>query len=90
VLLLAGCGGGGGAALARGHDIFVQRCTHCHTLTGHDTGADGGDLGLPRLSVGDLASFAAVMPLDPPLSREDLRAVARYVHARALALRRRH
>jgi mono/diheme cytochrome c family protein len=80
-MTLAGCGGGN--SLARGHAIFTQRCSSCHTLTGHDTHADGGDLALPHLSVADIASFTRVMPLRRPLSRRDTLAVADYVHERA-------
>ena len=84
MLLLAGCGGNA-STLARGHAIFMEQCGKCHSLTGHDTRADGGDLALPRLSVADIASFVRVMPLRRPLSRDDELAVARYVHARAVA-----
>ena len=79
---LAGCGGSSNA-LGRGHAIFTQRCSSCHTLTGRDTHADGGDLAVAHLSVADIASFARVMPLRPSLSRRDTLAVAEYVHARA-------
>jgi mono/diheme cytochrome c family protein len=79
--VVAGCGGG--TPTSRGHAIFTQQCRSCHTLTGHDTHADGGDLGIARLSVADIASFARTMPLPKPLSRADAAAVARYVHARS-------
>lgn len=81
MLALAGCGGG--TPVSRGHAIFTQECAACHTLTGHDTHADGGDLAIAHLSVADIASFTRVMPLRRPLSREDALAVARYVSARA-------
>ena len=53
-----------------------------HNLTGHDQGTSGGDLVHPRLTVADLESFAAVMPVRPRLSKSDLAAVARWVHSR--------
>jgi mono/diheme cytochrome c family protein len=74
---------------ARGHAIFTQQCASCHTLTGHDTSVDGGDLGIAPLRVRDIASFASVMPLKHPLSRTDALAVAEYVHARTRELRKR-
>jgi mono/diheme cytochrome c family protein len=87
---LTGCGSGGEISrTARGHAIFTQRCASCHTLTGRDSSADGGDLGIAPMSVRDLVSFARVMPLRSPLSRADGLAVAQYVHARATELRRR-
>jgi len=78
--VLAGCGGASHAA--RGRAIFEHECSSCHTLTGHDTTVDGGDLAIAHLRVGDLASFARVMPVRHPLSQADALAVARYVHAR--------
>ena len=51
----------------------------CHTLTGHDTRADGGDLAIAHMRVSDIASFARVMPVKQPLSEADALAVARYV-----------
>jgi mono/diheme cytochrome c family protein len=82
-LALAGCGGG--TPVSRGHAIFTQQCSSCHTLTGRETDVDGGDLAIARMSVADLVSFARVMPLRHPLSRTDALAVARYVHTRAAA-----
>ncbi|HSC49838.1 MAG TPA: cytochrome c [Gaiellaceae bacterium] len=70
-----------------GHEIFTRSCVGCHTLTGHESGAPGGDLATTNLSVRDLASFARVMPVRPPLTPAQADAVARYVHAVA---RRRH
>jgi mono/diheme cytochrome c family protein len=78
--LLAGCGGG--HASSRGQEIFERSCARCHTLTGHDTRAPGGDLRAARLSVADVASFARVMPVDPQLDEADARAVARFVVSR--------
>jgi mono/diheme cytochrome c family protein len=81
LLALAGCGSG--TPVSRGHAIFTRQCASCHTVTGHDTRADGGDLAIAHLTVADIASFARVMPLRRPLSRADTFAVARYVFARA-------
>ena len=67
----------------RGRRIYTQSCSTCHTLTGHDTHAPGGDLLEADLSVADLASFARTMPIRPPLTAADAYAVARYVHAAA-------
>ena len=77
MLALVGCGGA--SQTGRGHAIFEQECSSCHTLTGHDTRADGGDLAIAHLRVADIASFARVMPVRPPLSKADAVAVARYV-----------
>ena len=82
LLLLAAAGCGGGSRNSRGHAIFEQECSSCHTLTGHDTRIDGGDLAIARLRVADIASFARVMPVRRPLSNADAVAVARYVRAR--------
>jgi mono/diheme cytochrome c family protein len=57
----------------------VQRCAQCHTLTGRDTGASGGDLVHPRLDLRTLESFTAAMPVRPRLSHGDVEAVSRYV-----------
>ena len=79
--LLAGCGGGAGgsARIAQGRQIFASQCSGCHTLTGREHGASGGDLVLAHLQEKDLASFARVMPTKRPLSTEEARAVASYV-----------
>ena len=78
--LLAGCGGTNGPTrLAQGRQIFASQCSSCHTLTGREHGASGGDLVLAHLQEQDLASFARVMPTKRPLSAEDARAVASYV-----------
>ena len=79
--MLAGCGGT--SQSSRGRGIFERDCSSCHTLTGHDTPADGGDLAIAHMGVADIASFARVMPLEHALSRADALAVARYVHLRA-------
>lgn len=81
MLALAGCGGT--SQTSRGHGIFEAQCSSCHTLTGHDTSADGGDLAIAQMRVADIASFARVMPLKQPLSRADALAVAQYVRLRA-------
>ncbi|HET7138496.1 MAG TPA: cytochrome c [Gaiellaceae bacterium] len=78
--LLAGCAGG--HSTARGRGVFERSCTSCHTLTGHDTSARGGDLRAARLTAADVASFARIMPVRPPLSSADARAVGRYVVSR--------
>jgi mono/diheme cytochrome c family protein len=67
--------------MTRGQAIFDRSCASCHTLDGRESGAVGGDLVNAHLSARDLASFARVMPVRPPLSRADARAVAAYVHA---------
>jgi mono/diheme cytochrome c family protein len=79
--VLAGCGSGadGTARIARGREVFASQCSGCHTLTGREHGASGGDLVLAHLQEKDLASFARVMPTKRPLSAEDARAVAAYV-----------
>ena len=59
--------------------MFVRSCSGCHTLTGHDTRARGGDLAMARLSARDVAGFVRVMPVR--LSRRDVDAVSAYVHA---------
>jgi mono/diheme cytochrome c family protein len=90
-LVAGGCGGTAGSSgttVTEGAAIFARSCGGCHTLTGHDTGADGGDLALGRLSVADLVSFTEVMPNRPRLSRADAITVAEFV--RAAAVRHRH
>lgn len=88
VLLVCGCGGRNEsqpAVLRRGKTVFASACTRCHTLTGRDTTAPGGDLAIGDLSTRDIASFARVMPVH--LSRADVTAVAAYVHSAAAAKR---
>jgi hypothetical protein len=60
LLALSGCGG---SASSRGHRVFASGCTSCHTLTGHDTNVDGGDLGVGCMTAAQVASFARVMPV---------------------------
>src|SRR5690242_7664683 len=63
---LCGCGGHGQAqsTLARrGRTVFVAACASCHTLTGHDSRARGGDLAIAELSTRAIVSFANVMPV---------------------------
>ena len=90
-LVAGGCGGAGastsptttGTATVGAAAIFAHSCGGCHTLTGHDTGADGGDLAIGHLSVADIVSFTEVMPNRPRLSRADALSVAEYVRAAA-------
>ena len=81
---LSGCHARGHATSGegdRGRRIYTQSCSTCHTLTGHDTHAPGGDLLEADLGVADLESFARTMPIRPPLSAADAYAVAEYIHA---------
>jgi mono/diheme cytochrome c family protein len=78
--LCAGCSGG--HSTAHGRAVFERSCARCHTLSGHDTRAPGGDLRAGRMTSADVASFARVMPVHPPLSDADARAVGRYVAGR--------
>ena len=71
---LAGCGHG-----VSGKRVFATRCAGCHTLTGHDTPVDGGDLAGLHMSVANVESFARVMPVRPRLDHAELHAVAVYV-----------
>ena len=57
----------------------IRACAHCHTLTGHDTHSDGGDLAVGRLSLPDVISFTRQMPVT--LSDADVHTVAAYVVA---------
>jgi mono/diheme cytochrome c family protein len=78
-VLAAGCGGGHVTSEEKGHRIFDSQCSSCHSLTGHERGAVGGDLVLAHLKEKDVASFARVMPTNKPLSQPEARAVASYV-----------
>lgn len=69
------------SVLARGRAVFARSCSACHTLTGHDRVAIGGDLVHPYMTVADLASFARVMPVTPPLSHSEVTAVAKWVYS---------
>ena len=86
-LVAGGCGGASqkgtttGTAPVGAAAIFAHSCGGCHTLTGHDTDADGGDLAIGHLSVADIVSFTEVMPTRPRLSRADAVSVAEYVRA---------
>jgi len=66
------------AQLAEGRELFVDACAACHTLTGHDTRADGGDLGLLRLTRAQMLSFERIMPT-PPISSNQRSKIASYV-----------
>ena len=83
IALAAGCGGQSHTAsrrqLREGRALFTRSCSDCHTLTGHDTHAAGGDLATATLDVADLTSFVRVMPVR--LSSAQVRAIAAYVHA---------
>jgi mono/diheme cytochrome c family protein len=85
LLLPCGCGGHRTADPSRGRSVFASACAGCHTLTGHDTRARGGDLAIAPLSAAEVASFARVMPVR--LSRADLAAVAAYIHTAETARR---
>jgi mono/diheme cytochrome c family protein len=74
VLVVAGCGA---TRVARGRHVFATRCAGCHTLTGHDTNVDGGDLGLGCMTVTQVASFVRVMPVR--LTRRQAADVSLYV-----------
>jgi len=80
-LALCGCGGhahANGTNVERGSAVFAGACASCHTLTGHDTRAPGGDLAIAKLSASAIATFIRVMPVH--LTRTDAHAVAEYVH----------
>ena len=81
----AGCGdaahGSNAAAVQRGRAIYRSSCGGCHTLSGHDGRAVGGDLVQAHLSAAAIASFALIMPVRRPLSHADALAVARYLRA---------
>ena len=76
MLALAGCGGG---HRADGRLVFRHSCSGCHTVSGHNTPAPGGDLAMTKLDIADITSFVRVMPVH--LSPDKIRAVAAYVHA---------
>jgi mono/diheme cytochrome c family protein len=81
---LSGCGAHGhthAGAVERGSAVFVGACARCHTLTGHDSAAPGGDLATVRLSTPAIESFVHVMPVH--LTGAEIAAVAAYVHAEA-------
>lgn len=76
-LALAGCGHG-----VSGKRVFAKHCAGCHTLTGHDTTVDGGDLGGLRLNIATVESFVRVMPVRPRLTPAEVHAVSVYVLSR--------
>jgi mono/diheme cytochrome c family protein len=89
-ILLAACGavgcgdaahGSNAATVRRGGAIYRSSCGGCHTLSGHDGRAVGGDLVQAHLSAAAIASFALIMPVRRPLSHADALAVARYIRA---------
>ncbi len=83
---VAGCDGRHATAptqLQLGRRIYDRSCAACHTLSGHEHGAAGGDLAVADLTVDDIASFARIMPLTRPLTPTDVTAVARYIFATA-------
>jgi len=83
-LVLCGCGAhmqGQPLSPQRGRAVFSASCAACHTLTGRDSRARGGDLAIAKLSAADIASFVRVMPVH--LSPAEVDAVAAYVHAAA-------
>ena len=75
-LVLCSCGA---STASPGKKIFDRACAHCHTLTGHDTKADGGDLAIGSLTAEQVASFTRVMPVRQPLTSAEIGLVARYV-----------
>lgn len=83
LVLATSCGGRSGASqraqLAEGRALFTQSCSGCHTLTGHDTRATGGDLAIADLDVAEILSFIHVMPVH--LTTREAQVVAGYVHA---------
>ena len=86
-VLLSGCGGSRHASpnparlaeYSAGARIFKSACAVCHTLTGHDTRSDGGDLGLLHGTVAEVESFARIMPVHPRLTPADVANIATYI-----------
>jgi mono/diheme cytochrome c family protein len=88
-LLFCGCAAHRQAdsrVVLRGKTVFAGSCAGCHTLTGRDSRARGGDLAIVVLSPYAIASFVDVMPVH--LARADVDAVAAYVHAEAARAKR--
>jgi mono/diheme cytochrome c family protein len=83
-LLVAGCG-----APKDGSRLFARECAGCHSLSGRERGAMGGDLAVLLLSSRDLVSFESVMPTPDRVSAAEAKSIAAYVRARELASRRR-
>lgn len=77
-LVAAGCGG----HRVSGRATFQRSCSGCHTATGHDTNVDGGDLAVGKLTVPEIESFGAIMPVRPKPTKAELHAVAEYVVSR--------
>jgi mono/diheme cytochrome c family protein len=79
---LCGCGGQRqhGSTSQQGKAVFAAACSSCHTLTGRDSHAPGGDLGIGLFSVADIESFVRIMPVK--LTSAEVHAVAVYVHER--------
>jgi mono/diheme cytochrome c family protein len=89
VLAVAGCGGTASRAPRSdvdGGQVFATDCSSCHTLTGHDTSVQGGDLAVEVLSTADIESFVHVMPVH--LTPAKAAAVAAYVHREQARLAR--
>ncbi|HEY3776317.1 MAG TPA: cytochrome c [Solirubrobacteraceae bacterium] len=75
-VLLGGCG----AASPSGRRLFGRDCGACHTLSGIDSPShQGGDLLGVKLSRTVLLQFMHEMPVRPPPSSSQLRAVADYI-----------
>jgi mono/diheme cytochrome c family protein len=80
-LAAGGCGSGAGGGTL-GRRVFDSSCRDCHSLTGHDTKTEGGDLATGSMSLADVESFTRVMPTRVKLSAAEIRAVSAYVVAR--------
>jgi mono/diheme cytochrome c family protein len=78
-LVAAGCGSGSHVS---GRAVFARSCSGCHTATGRDTNVDGGDLSVGKLTVSEVESFGAIMPVHPKPTKAELHAVALYVVSR--------
>lgn len=79
-LALSGCGRH--ASPSAGARIFARSCSDCHTLTGHDTQVDGGDLIPLSASLAQIESFVRAMPLRPRLTPAEIAVVSRYVRSK--------
>ncbi len=92
--MLAGCGGASGhgtqevgaATQGLGKRVYARSCDGCHSLTGHETSTDGGDLALDSLTLAQMESFTRVMPTRP-LTPSQVRAVSIYVLTRTRRIR---
>jgi mono/diheme cytochrome c family protein len=75
-VLLGGCG----AVAPSGPRLFARDCGACHTLSGIESPShQGGDLLRVKLSPTVLLQFMREMPVHPPPSSSQLRAVADYI-----------